>query len=54
MFKTYNLYDLQLPDEAFPQGDKNTGQHGYTLTASNGAVASLSIKGFEIIVQVVS
>jgi len=50
MFKTYNLVDLQLPKEAFPQGDKNTGQHGYTLTASNDSVASLLLEGFEIIV----
>lgn len=38
MFKIYNFVDLQLPKEAFPHRDKNTGQHGYTLTASNDSV----------------
>lgn len=31
MFKEYNLTQMGIPEEAFPQEGRNAGQHGYTL-----------------------
>lgn len=41
MWKGFNLSTLGIPNEAWPSADKqNKGRQGYTVTATNGAVAS--------------
>lgn len=39
VFQGYNLKDLQIPKEAYPQDRPNLGKHGYTLVSPfTGAV----------------
>lgn len=33
VFKGYNLAELQIPKEAYPQDRPNLGKHGYTLVS---------------------
>lgn len=44
-FKGYNLVELNIPSDAYPQKTKlNLGAHGYTVTASlNGAALCLQL-----------
>ena len=38
-FKSHNMRELEVPDEARPTvGKAYGGQHGFTVSASNGAV----------------
>ena len=38
LFQGYNLKELGVPAEAFPQPDKpNQGKHSYTVVSANGA-----------------
>jgi len=39
LFQGYNLTELGVPTEAYPQPDKpNQGKHSYTVVSANGAV----------------
>ena len=44
VFKGYSL--KEIPKEAWPQGVKNGGAHGYTLRAANNAALRLRLKSF--------
>lgn len=42
-FKTYDMLELKVPKEAYPQSGKHHGgEHGYTVTAPNSSTLSVN------------